>query len=326
MWPDFAGGRRRALAVTLAVLLLAAAVVAAVILGAGPRGAPPSAAPGTPAATPSGTASAPTSAAPSSTATGPAPSSAPPSSSGEAPETEAPATEVPPPGPLPPPVEPPPAPPAASFPAALRGADVEVIPGAGRVVALTFDGGANAAGLASILQTLRAAGVRATFFLTGSWAGANPGGVAEIAAAGHRVGNHSMTHPAFTSLTDAQISGQLAAAQAAILAGGADPRPLFRFPAGDRDARTIAAVNARGYVAVRWTVDTLGWKGTSGGITSQAVTDRTLAALRPGEIVLMHLGSNPDDATTLDADALPQIISRISQAGYAFTTLDALLG
>jgi peptidoglycan/xylan/chitin deacetylase (PgdA/CDA1 family) len=56
------------------------------------------------------------------------------------------------------------------------------------------------------------------------------------------------------------------------------------------------------------------------------VADRVLARLRPGEIVLMHVGSNPIDGTTLDADALGQIITRIQEAGYSFTALDALLG
>jgi hypothetical protein len=40
----------------------------------------------------------------------------------------------------------------------------------------------------------------------------------------------------------------------------------------------------------------------------------------------MDVGSNPDDGSTLDAEALPQLIGRIRQAGCAFTTLDALLG
>ncbi|WCI07645.1 hypothetical protein PJ267_12470 [Arthrobacter sp. OVS8] len=42
--------------------------------------------------------------------------------------------------------------------------------------------------------------------------------------------------------------------------------------------------------------------------------------------MLMHIGSNPDDGTTLDADALPGMIERIRQAGYGFTRLDALVG
>ena len=200
-----------------------------------------------------------------------------------------------------------------------------MIPGAGKVVALTFDAGANSAGLPGILQTLAATGVRGTFFLTGNWAAANPAGVAAIVAGGHRLGNHSMTHPAFTGLPDAAIGDQLSGAEQAIRAGGGDPRPLFRFPFGERDARTIATVNAYGYLPVRWTVDTLGWKGSSGGITAQIVADRVLAGLRPGEIVLMHIGSNPNDGSTLDADALPGMIERIRQAGYGFTTLDALL-
>ncbi|MBT2515428.1 polysaccharide deacetylase family protein [Arthrobacter sp. ISL-30] len=216
-------------------------------------------------------------------------------------------------------------PPAAEpFPPSLRGQDLAVIPGAGRVVALTFDAGANAAGLPKILSTLSAKGVRGTFFLTGNWAAANPAGVSQIAAAGHPIGNHSMTHPGFTGLSDDRIAQEVLAAEQAIRAAGGDPRPLFRFPYGERDARTIAAVNGLGYVAVRWTVDTLGWKGTSGGISTQTVTDRVLASLQPGEIVLMHIGSNPDDDSTLDADALSQMIDRISAAGYGFVTLGEL--
>lgn len=201
-----------------------------------------------------------------------------------------------------------------------------MIPAAGKVVALTFDAGANSAGLTRILRSLADAGIRGTFFVTGNWALANPGGVAAIRAAGHRVGNHSMSHPDFTGLSDAAIADQLRSARQAIQAAGADPRPLFRFPLGARDPRTIATVNNQGYVPIRWTVDTLGWKGTSGGISAQQVTDRAIAALRPGEIILMHIGSNPDDGSTLDADALPGLITQIRAAGYQFVTLDAVLG
>jgi peptidoglycan/xylan/chitin deacetylase (PgdA/CDA1 family) len=216
--------------------------------------------------------------------------------------------------------------PAPGFPAGLAGLDIERIPTNRPVVTLTFDAGANADGLPSILASLRATGVSATFFLTGHWATTFPAGVRQIAAAHYRIGNHSDTHPMMTSLRREAISAELTTARAKILAaGGTDPLPLFRFPFGDRDARTIEAVNRVGYVAVRWTVDTLGWQGTNGGMTRQAVIDRVLAAARPGCIVLMHLGSNPDDGTTLDADALPTIISGLRARGYRFVTLAALL-
>jgi hypothetical protein len=39
----------------------------------------------------------------------------------------------------------------------------------------------------------------------------------------------------------------------------------------------------------------------------------------------MHLGSNPEDGTALDGDALPDMVERMREAGYASVTLDALL-
>ncbi len=217
-----------------------------------------------------------------------------------------------------------PAPPVG-VPADLRGQDVEVIPTSERVVALTFDAGGNADGLPAILSCLADEGVRGTFFLTGQWAAANPDGVAAIAAAGHRIGNHSVSHPHLPALSDEEIRSEVQGAEQTIRAAGADPRPLFRFPFGDRDERTIAAVNDLGYVGVRWTVDTLGWQGTSQGGTAQTVIDRAVGALQPGEIVLMHVGSNPDDGTTFDADALAGMIGGMRAQGYGFVTLDALV-
>lgn len=214
----------------------------------------------------------------------------------------------------------------SGLPASLLGRDWERIPTSRAVVALTFDAGASAAGVASILGTLGREHVPATFFLTARFAEQYPAQARQIAA-GYRVGNHSITHPRFTALSDAQIRSELLGAAATIRRiSGDEPAPFFRFPFGDRDARTIAAVNALGYVPVRWTVDTLGWKGTSGGISADTVLQRVLSALQPGEIVLMHVGSNPDDGTTLDAEALPRVISALRARGYGFVTLDALLG
>lgn len=207
----------------------------------------------------------------------------------------------------------------------MAATDWERIPTTRHVVALTFDAGANADGVSSILVTLRTEGVPATFFLTGDFVDQFPATARQIALA-HRIGNHSMDHPYFTTLTRSGITSELTRAREAITAvTGADPRPWFRFPYGDRDTATIAAVNAAGYVPVRWTVDSLGWKGTSGGITAQIVRDRVVGALRPGEIVLMHCGSNPTDHTTLDTVALGGIIETLKARGYGFVTLDTLL-
>lgn len=217
--------------------------------------------------------------------------------------------------------------PLPAAPANRLGTDWTTIPTTSRVVALTFDAGGNAEGLSAIRATLQREHVPATFFLTGQWVRAFPDRANEVAVAGFRLGNHSETHPDFTSLTDAQVRAQLSTAEQAILrTTGGISRPLFRFPFGAVDSRVLGTVNGAGHVAVRWTVDTLGWQGTSGGQSVATVVSRVLGGARPGEIVLMHVGSNPNDGSSLDAAALPQVIAGLRARGYGFVTLDALLG
>ena len=209
----------------------------------------------------------------------------------------------------------------------LAGKDWTAIPTTRRVVALTFDAGANADAVPSILATLRRENATATFFLTGNFVRDYPAAARSIAAAGFRIGNHTISHPHLTQLSDAAVRQEiLGGARQISSVTGKDPAPLFRFPYGDSDTRTIAIANRAGYVPVRWTVDTLGWEGTAGGVTASVVVSRVLGAARPGEIVLMHVGSNPDDHTTFDADALPAVISGLRAQGYSFVTLDALTG
>jgi peptidoglycan-N-acetylglucosamine deacetylase len=228
---------------------------------------------------------------------------------------------------------PPPAPaPAATQPAPpvrgrLAGTDWTYIPTSNHVVALTFDAGANDDAVASILATLQRAHVPATFFLTGNFVGQFRASAQRIASAGYRIGDHTITHPYLTQLSDSAVTREILGGAAQITAvTGVNPAPLLRFPYGDADARTIALANRAGYVPVRWTVDTLGWEGNKGHITTSVVISRVLGALRPGEIVLMHVGSNPDDHTMLDAGALPAMISDLKARGYSFVTLDALTG
>ena len=215
---------------------------------------------------------------------------------------------------------------AQAAPAGLGGRVWNTIPVKAKVVALTFDAGANADGVASILSTLSQTGTRASFFLTGNFTTSFPAQARAMAAAG-RVGDHSISHPYFTKLTDAQMRQQVTGAQQTIrTVTGANPAPWFRFPYGDYNAHAVSVVNSTGFVPVGWTVDTLGWEGTSAGITVTSIVNRVLGSLQPGEIVLMHCGSNPDDHSTLDANALPAVISALRARGYSFVTVDALSG
>ena len=99
------------------------------------------------------------------------------------------------------------------------------------MVAFTFDAAYDPEPLADILAALDAADAPATFFLTGEFVADYPDSVAKIVRAGFPIGNHSYSHPDFTTLSEAEIRSQLERTAALITdAGAADPRPLFRFP------------------------------------------------------------------------------------------------
>ena len=294
--------------------VIAALMIVAVAGCSGPSGAPTSATGTTPSASGSTTGAAPTTEPPTTTpavtpSTGPSPT-----------------TPVPSPSPAAPPA--PPGSPGSpvTIPDPWRGIDVARLPTALPVVALTFDAGASDTGVRPILDILARYDVAATFFVTGAFARAYPDAVRAITAAGHPIGNHSDTHPDFTVTTTAEIQAQLATAERSIVAlTGRPAAPLFRFPYGARTALDIQVVNAAGYVPFRWTVDTLGWKGTSGGVDAATVLRRVLDTAQPGQIVLMHVGANPTDGTTLDADALPRVIEELSARGYRFVDLLEML-
>jgi len=104
---------------------------------------------------------------------------------------------------------------------------------------------------------------------------------------------------------------------------GKQPWPWFRFPFGDHNDHTITVVNSLGFATIGWTVDTLGWEGSSRGITVRSIIERVVAARRPGEIVLMHPAATTD-GSILDAQALPGIITALRGYGYSFVNVNSL--
>jgi peptidoglycan/xylan/chitin deacetylase (PgdA/CDA1 family) len=206
------------------------------------------------------------------------------------------------------------------IPPGLRGRELERLPTRKRAIALTLDAGGNAEAAWSVVTTLRRRHVQATFFLTGRWVQRYPR-LARVIGHYFHVANHSFDHAHLTGLSDSGVAREVTAGGRAIRrATGRDPRPLFRFPFGDRDSRTIAIANRLGYVSVRWTVDTLGWMGAE---SVAAAVRRVVDALEPGAIVLMHVGA-ARDGSILDTLALPEVIRAVRARGYSFTTLERL--
>lgn len=194
-----------------------------------------------------------------------------------------------------------------------------------RVVTLTFDAGSDTGSAPAILDILAAEGITATFFVTGRFAERYPDTVARMASDGHRVGNHSYSHPSFTGfstgdepLTPQEMLDELRRAESVIAARtGRSSKPLFRPPYGDQDSTVNSVLGAEGYrYDVLWTVDTLGWKGVDPAV----VVQRCLDGAKPGAILMFHVGSGSTDAA-----ALPAVVARLREAGWGFAALESVL-
>jgi peptidoglycan/xylan/chitin deacetylase (PgdA/CDA1 family) len=206
-----------------------------------------------------------------------------------------------------------------ALPPALVAGEYVRLPTRARVVALTLDAGGNVVGAGQVLSVVRGEHVRPTFFVTGEFARQYPTLTRAMARSGV-IANHTWDHAALPGLSSPAVRQEVVRAAGELRRlTGQNPRPLFRFPYGSRDARTLRIVRSLGYVSIRWTVDTLGWMGRS---ARRGAVARVVEHLEPGAILLMHVGA-ARDGSTVDAHVLRAVIRAVERRGYRFVTLDA---
>lgn len=192
-------------------------------------------------------------------------------------------------------------------------------------VALTFDAGADRGYAARILDVLERTGVHASFGMTGRWAQTNPDLVRRMARDNDTFINHTYDHRSFTGLSSrafplspAQRTWEITTTERTIFAlTHRSTKPYFRPPYGDLDSAVVPLTRRLGYgTVVMWTVDSLGWEH----LTSAAILQRCLSLVRPGGIVLMHVGIQSQDAF-----ALPNLVHALRQRHYRLVTVPQLL-
>jgi peptidoglycan/xylan/chitin deacetylase (PgdA/CDA1 family) len=180
------------------------------------------------------------------------------------------------------------------------------------LVALTFDIEIDDASLYAILDILAERNIKGTFFVTGQWAQSFPAAAKAIVMGGHEIANHSVTHPAFSTLTRESAVSELAETERLIReAAGVTSRPYFRFPYGDSSPEMVEIAARAGYVAYHWSADDFGVASW----LSQAAADPAQAY---GGIILLH-------GRQSTVDALSTYIDELQAMGITPTTLGEVL-
>ncbi|MFC4076405.1 polysaccharide deacetylase family protein [Salinithrix halophila] len=200
-------------------------------------------------------------------------------------------------------------------------ADQIVLQGQGgsKTAALTFDDGPDARYTGEVLDLLREEGVKATFFVVGQEVRQHPDVLRRIDREGHKIGNHTWSHPFLPKLTDTKVQEELDKTDREVARLTGRRMTLMRPPYGAYQG-VEKAILSRSYRIINWSVDSLDWrKGRGATVIEQHVTN----AVRPGAIILHHSGGGDRSATV---KAVKKEIRYLKKKGYRLVTVDEMLG
>jgi peptidoglycan-N-acetylglucosamine deacetylase len=176
-------------------------------------------------------------------------------------------------------------------------------------VVLTFDDGPSRAYTRPILEALAAQCTRATFFMLGQMALADPQLVKEVARQGHTVATHTWSHANLQALAQEKVQDEIELGVSAVQhALGKPVAPFFRFPYLRDTPLSLSHLQGRQIATVGIDVDSRDFETRDASAVSARVM-RELAARRKG-IILFH------DIHASTARAMPRILQELKAQGF----------
>jgi len=193
-------------------------------------------------------------------------------------------------------------------------------------LAITFDDGPNPAWTPRLLEILVNHDVRATFFLMGRHAQAEPELTRRIAAAGHLIGNHSWSHPNLAFTSAGRIEEELTRTRSTLEQITGSPVSYFRPPFGARRPAVFRIARSLGMVPVLWNAMTSDWKESSADAIAERLT-KTIDKLQRGgraANIVLHDGNHLDlGGYRAPSVAAAGLLAAHYKATHRFVTLEA---
>lgn len=187
-----------------------------------------------------------------------------------------------------------------------------------KVMYLTFDEGYEYNNnTAKILDTLKAKGVKAAFFVTGAYVKSNLDLVNRMANEGHLVCNHSVNHlnQVEAIKNPKKLEDDIAGLQTLYKEKtGNNLASFLRPPEGVYSERTLKFINDMGYRPVFWSFAYKDWLRDNQPDKKFAI-EKITGQFHPGSVLLLHAVSDTN------AEILGEIIDKAVNMGYRFGSL-----
>jgi peptidoglycan/xylan/chitin deacetylase (PgdA/CDA1 family) len=187
-------------------------------------------------------------------------------------------------------------------------------------VAITFDDGPHPQGTPRVLEVMRDAGERATFFLCGEQVEREPALAAEIVAAGHSVAVHGQRHRNQLRLTPRRLADDLERGIAVIEDATGLPPVYYRPPYGIFSFPGLRLVRRRGLRPLLWSRWGHDWRGRR---RPEAIASEVTEDLRGGDVLLLHDADHYSarDCWRNTVTALPAVLEAVGRAGLETAAL-----
>ena len=194
-----------------------------------------------------------------------------------------------------------------------------------KVVALTFDDGPSPEWTGPILDELKKAGIKATFFMLGRQAERFPSLVRRVMEEGHEIGNHSCSHRNLLFRNRSFLETEIRGAETSIHSACGVTTRYFRPPKAWLSGGGKKIIEELGYRVILWTLSSKDWAF----FDEASIVRRILRNIRPGAILLFHDGGgvfvHEGGNRSVTVKSIPLLAENLKSDGYRFVTIHELI-
>ena len=151
-------------------------------------------------------------------------------------------------------------------------------------VALTFDDGPSPVWTPKILDELKKAEIKATFFMIGHHVKKYPDIAQRVAKEGHQIGNHGYAHSVLFYYTPDELEEEIKYTELVIKEITGQTTTCFRPPKAWISKEEKEKIKSMGYHVVLWSLNSKDWVN----FNDKYIVRYILKYIRNGDIILFH--------------------------------------
>ena len=207
----------------------------------------------------------------------------------------------------------------------VRKGTVYRVPTREKLVALTFDDGPSPAWTPRILDELKLAGVKATFFMLGKHVAQYPDIARRVAQEGHEIENHGYAHHALIYYKPDELRSDIEQAENIIKEATGKTTKYFRPPKAWATADEKKELKEMGYQVVLWSLNSKDWVT----FHDKQIRHYILHNIRPGDIILFHdsggVFTTEGGSRKQTVKTIFPLVQKLQERGYRIVTVEELL-